>query len=163
MGCSPGLGTIGRNSMSLEEFIHFLENVFGFDLSFQLGRKYILKVFCEVISDNEDNLVLSFGGYYSNHILATAAAASRFGLKSIGIIRGEQPSNLSPTLQDASGLGMQLFFSSRKDYQEKKIPDEVLDQFDRDQLFIIPEGGYGIPGMQGASDILKPADISKYT
>ena len=74
-----------------------------------------------VDAKKKDNIVLSFGGYYSNHILATAAAASRFGLKSIGIIRGEQPSNLSPTLQDASGLGMQLFFSSRKDYQQKVL------------------------------------------
>jgi 1-aminocyclopropane-1-carboxylate deaminase len=110
-----------------------------------------------------NNIVLTFGGYYSNHIVATAAAAGKFGLKSIGIIRGEQPTILSPTLQDASGLGMQLFFSSRMNYKEKKIPDEVFNQFDRDQLFIIPEGGYGLPGMHGAMDILKTANISGYT
>ncbi|HWJ92283.1 MAG TPA: hypothetical protein VNR87_14300, partial [Flavisolibacter sp.] len=56
--------------------------------------------------------VLSFGGAFSNHIVATAAAARAAQLGSIGIIRGEEAEALSPTLEDAKHLGMHLLFVS---------------------------------------------------
>ena len=60
--------------------------------------------------------VLTFGGAYSNHIAATAYAAHLFGLKSVGIIRGEELSHkaLNPTLSTAQHFGMQLHFVSRQ-------------------------------------------------
>ena len=58
--------------------------------------------------------VVTFGGAYSNHILATAAACNLYGLKCAGIIRGEEPAVYAPTLTDAVGLGMQLFFYPEK-------------------------------------------------
>jgi 1-aminocyclopropane-1-carboxylate deaminase len=110
-----------------------------------------------------DRTVLSFGGAFSNHIVATAAAARDCGLKSIGIIRGEEPSVLSPTLKDAMHFGMKLFFSSREDYRNKMIPAAVYEQYSPDALYIINEGGYGPKGAEGAMGILELADAGSYT
>ncbi|MEJ0031362.1 MAG: hypothetical protein WDO15_13740 [Bacteroidota bacterium] len=62
--------------------------------------------------------LLTFGGAYSNHIYATAAAAKELGFKSIGIIRGEEVDN--PILNFAREQGMKLEFISREDYSKKR-------------------------------------------
>src|SRR5690606_13706836 len=64
--------------------------------------------------------LLTFGGAYSNHIAATAAAGAEFGFATIGIIRGEKVDN--PTLALARQHGMQLQFISRDRYREKGTP-----------------------------------------
>lgn len=61
--------------------------------------------------------VLTFGGAFSNHIFATAAACHALGLQSIGIIRGERATN--PTLSFAAEHGMKLEFISREAYNQK--------------------------------------------
>lgn len=93
--------------------------------------------------------IVTFGGAWSNHIVATAAAAAEAGLKSTGIIRGEEPRQYSPTLQKAAELGMQLFFQSRADYKNKTVPSHLQN----DYTCIIPEGGYGKLGAAGAGTI----------
>ncbi len=113
----------------------------------------------EAIAQNMKTL-LTFGGAYSNHIIATAAAAKQNGLKSIGIIRGEESKKLSHTLEEAKELGMQLYFISREDYSNKKLPDELNEI--KDQFYVIDEGGYGIKGMKGASTILHLLSSEKY-
>jgi 1-aminocyclopropane-1-carboxylate deaminase len=86
--------------------------------------------------------VLTFGGAYSNHIYATAAAASLIGMKSIGIIRGEESTPLNQTLSFAKENGMILHFISREDYRLKSDPSfirkltEIFGDF-----YLIPEGG----------------------
>src|ERR1035437_832787 len=65
------------------------------------------------------NTILTFGGAYSNHIHATAAACKESGLKSIGIIRGERTTELNPTLAFAESCGMQLHFIDRETYRTK--------------------------------------------
>lgn len=107
--------------------------------------------------------LLTFGGAYSNHLVATAAAASMNGLKSIGIVRGEAPQTLSHTLLAAKEYGMDLRFVSREDYRNKKIPGAVYENNDADKIHLINEGGYGPLGMQGAMDILLENDTSSYT
>ena len=62
---------------------------------------------------NGIHTLLTFGGPFSNHIYATAAAAQLFHFKSIGIIRGEEPQVLSPTLQFAASKGMELYYMDR--------------------------------------------------
>jgi 1-aminocyclopropane-1-carboxylate deaminase len=95
--------------------------------------------------------LLSFGGAYSNHIYALAAAAKLYGFKSIGVIRGERPSQLSPTLLDAEAWGMQLHFVSRADYREKNA-QELLGILNvrYGDFFEIPEGGANSYGVMGA-------------
>ncbi|MBB1287160.1 pyridoxal-phosphate dependent enzyme [Flavisolibacter sp. BT320] len=105
--------------------------------------------------------ILTFGGAHSNHIVATAAAARKVGLKSIGIIRGERPLVLSPTLVQATELGMELLFSSRNDYKEKRIPETITSS--EKNLYIIPEGGRGHLGMLGAKEILLQNKTATYT
>jgi 1-aminocyclopropane-1-carboxylate deaminase len=93
--------------------------------------------------------ILTFGGAWSNHILATARACQLNNLHSIGIIRGEEPANYSSTLRKAREMGMELIFISREDYAAKKIP--ALPG--RENVYAIDEGGYGLLGAKGAATI----------
>lgn len=94
--------------------------------------------------------LVSFGGAYSNHIYALARAGFELGLKTRGIIRGERPKNLSPTLQDAEAMGMQLMFVSRTDYKNKHTAQQQ-QQWGLWQkgTYTIPEGGAGLRGALG--------------
>jgi 1-aminocyclopropane-1-carboxylate deaminase len=116
----------------------------------------------EAIANNKKT-ILTFGGPYSNHIVATAAASQYYKLKSIGIIRGERPKILSHTLQQALSYDMELYFISRNDYKEKVIPGEVLSSLDPNTVYIVNEGGYGKMGMLGAMEILEELNSNDYT
>ena len=99
--------------------------------------------------------IVTFGGAWSNHLVATAFACRQAGLHSIGIIRGEEPAQLSATLQDASEYGMQLKFVSRSaytDYQPKQFPDH----------YIVPMGGQSHLGVMGAAEILSLIPYEQY-
>ena len=67
--------------------------------------------------------ILSFGGAFSNHIHALALMTEKHGLKSVGIIRGEEAYRDNPTLQDAQNAGMHLEFVSRQDYKLRDDED----------------------------------------
>lgn len=96
--------------------------------------------------------ILTFGGAYSNHLLATAYACSNLGLQSVGVIRGERPEILSDTLTECNDLGMQLHFISREAYSHKgTLSYELLRQFPG--AYLIPEGGADADGVKGAADI----------
>lgn len=128
------------------------------------GNKWFkLKEYIAEAKDNNKKTLLTFGGAYSNHIVATAAAANLNGFKSIGIIRGEGYSPLSLTLQNARQYGMEFFFSTREDYKHKKIPGVVSEKYSEDGIYIIPEGGYGLQGASGASAILLRNETEAYT
>lgn len=91
--------------------------------------------------EHHDTL-LTFGGAFSNHIYATAAAAKELGFRSIGVIRGEPSATPSPTLRFAEKCGMILHFVSRERYREKHTAafvDELRRAFG--DFFAIPEGG----------------------
>lgn len=116
------------------------------------GNKwYKLRFYLEAAKTQGKNIV-TFGGAYSNHILATAAACKLEGIPCAGIIRGEAPRFCSQTLTDAAALGMELHFTTREAYRQKRLPE----QFAGDSWLVIPEGGYGIPGMRGAATIPVP-------
>jgi 1-aminocyclopropane-1-carboxylate deaminase len=104
--------------------------------------------FNEAIAENAA-VIGTFGGAYSNHIVATAFACKEAGIKSIGIIRSEEPSVLSDTLQDAKDYGMQLYFVNRASYKDTGIIKEHFEN-----VYWINEGGYGITGAKGATEIL---------
>ena len=108
--------------------------------------------------------VVTFGGAYSNHLIATAYAARQHGLPAIGIVRGERPPILSATLTAAAAYGMQLEFISRREYAEKEEPGFLRRLTDRfPGAYIIPEGGAGPIGVKGSEDILRLTDTSQYT
>ncbi len=124
------------------------------------GNKWFkLRFYLEEAKAEGKETIVTFGGAWSNHILATAAACKINNFSCIGIIRGEQSANMSLTLINAKKLGMQLVFISREDYQHGKIPEE----FNRSDYYIIPEGGYGLKGADGAATILDHCKKETYT
>lgn len=101
----------------------------------------------------------TFGGPYSNHIIATAKYGATFGLKTVGFIRGENPTSLSPTLTDAIQHGMTLHFVSRKDFEQT---EKIIEKNEDPNWAWVPEGGYGITGAEGAKSMLTIKDTSSY-
>ena len=99
--------------------------------------------------------IITFGGPYSNHLVATAFACKEAGLKSCGIVRGEQPAVLSHTLQACLSYGMELKFISRQAYDTKDQPS-FLDTINLayPKYLTVPEGGYHPRGTEGASLIV---------
>lgn len=115
------------------------------------GNKWFkLRYYLEEVKTQHKKGLLTFGGTWSNHIIATAAVCNMNGLRSIGIIRGEEPKELSFTLSKAKEFGMKLFFISRSAYQNKEIPAPIQT----DEYVVVSEGGYGKTGAKGASTIL---------
>lgn len=104
--------------------------------------------------------VATFGGAYSNHLVATAFACKELGLQSIGIVRGEEPETYSHTLQHCKEYGMQLQFVSRQAFQQKET---VKQTYNGANVYWVDEGGYSVLGMQGAADILSTASTQAFT
>ncbi len=98
--------------------------------------------------------IVSFGGAYSNHLHALSICGGLLGLNTVGVIRGEKPKQLSPTLVDAMQAGMQLHFISREQYRQRHNPEwlkELTHHFA--PCVVVPEGGGGLLGAQGCMDI----------
>lgn len=108
--------------------------------------------------------ILTFGGAYSNHIAAVAAAGKLYGIKTIGVIRGEELIHVykkNPTLVYAASQGMELKFISRKHYAQKETPDFVRSLHDEfGDFYMVPEGGTNNFAIKGCSEILSPEDAS---
>ncbi|MEV0592748.1 1-aminocyclopropane-1-carboxylate deaminase/D-cysteine desulfhydrase [Nonomuraea cavernae] len=102
--------------------------------------------------------VLTFGGAYSNHIRAVAAAGRRHGFETIGVIRGEERLPLNPSLAYAAACGMTLAYLDRAAYRRKHTP-EVLARL-REQwgdVFVLPEGGSNAAAVRGCAEL--PGEI----
>jgi 1-aminocyclopropane-1-carboxylate deaminase len=106
------------------------------------------------------NHIITFGGAYSNHIIATAAAGKLFGFNTTGIIRGEEPKELSHTLQQAKAYAMELIFIDREHYRNKELR---LELGKRNEAYVIDEGGYGQIGVRGAAEILNYCRKENYS
>jgi 1-aminocyclopropane-1-carboxylate deaminase len=102
------------------------------------------------------NTLLTFGGAYSNHIYATAAAAGVLGFRSIGVIRGEATYPLNPTLEFAARQKMSLIYLSREAYRHKTEP-ETLDSLRKlaGDFYLIPEGGSNSFAVQGTTEFAR--------
>lgn len=114
----------------------------------------------EAKKKNADQLI-TFGGAYSNHILAVAAAGYENNFQTIGIIRGEKTLPTNPTLQKAQHrFGMRLFYVSRSDFRNQSNAD-LLDMLgiSRQQAYVIPEGGTNALALKGCAEIVENLDI----
>ncbi|WP_316846950.1 1-aminocyclopropane-1-carboxylate deaminase/D-cysteine desulfhydrase [Pedobacter psychrodurus] len=109
--------------------------------------KYIL---ARAKAENKTHLV-TFGGAYSNHLLATAAAASRSGLKSTAFVRGEEVKNEMLLL--CSLFGMKLIFTDRESYRNKQM---LFQQHFADdaQAYFIDEGGASVEATIGCAEVI---------
>lgn len=110
--------------------------------------------------DQGHHRLLTFGGAYSNHIRATAAAGSYFGFSTVGVIRGEEHLPLNPSLSYAVSHGMNLTYLDRSAYRHKTSPEVIAalhEQFG--SFYLLPEGGSNAHAVRGCSEI--PAEIDQ--
>jgi 1-aminocyclopropane-1-carboxylate deaminase len=111
--------------------------------------------------ENKQTL-LTFGGAFSNHILAVAAAGKAQGFKTIGIIRGEELKDKiaeNPTLKKAQDLGMVFEFVDREIFREKSSPKFIQQLAEKFEYFyLIPEGGTNDLAVKGCEEILTATD-----
>lgn len=104
--------------------------------------------------------VVTFGGAYSNHLLATAFACQQAGLQSLGVVRGdelkENPSIWSETLYQCQQYGMQLLFVSRSEYRLKARSVSVQQALQQIGAYLlIPEGGSNQLAVQGMAELVE--------
>ena len=123
------------------------------------GNKWF-KLKYNLLEAKQQNLttLLTFGGAYSNHIFATAAAGNLFGFRTIGVIRGEERLPLNPTLSFAVEQGMQLVYLNRESYRQKhtrELQEDLRQRFG--EVLIIPEGGSNLNGLRGCLEIVTDA------
>lgn len=116
------------------------------------NKLFKLHFFLEEIKQLGIGHVVSFGGAYSNHLVAAAYSCKMNNLQCTGIVRGEPPSMLSHTLQQCEEYGMQLTFVTRQQYQHKEEPDFINTTVGiNEDFYCIPEGGYHPLGSRGSS------------
>ena len=109
--------------------------------------KYILK---KARSQNKSHLI-TFGGAYSNHLVATAATAARLGLKSTAFVRGEEVKNEMLLL--CKLFGMNLIFTDRENYKDKKALFNKHFSHDGNTYFV-DEGGASAEAVIGCTEII---------
>lgn len=101
--------------------------------------------------------ILTFGGAFSNHLVATAVSGKQAGFKTIGLVRGEETLPLNRSLQIASEHGMQLHYISReayRNYREHATHHQKLVQQFGDS-YIVPEGGSNLLAVKGCAEIIE--------
>ena len=129
------------------------------------GNKWFkLKYHLDNFNAGNYNGIITFGGAWSNHIVATACACYLLKIKCVGIIRGEKPQQFSATLLEAANYEMDLKFISREKYTQKNSA-EFLESIKKEfpGHYIIPEGGAGKTGEKGASEIVQYTNGNNYT
>ncbi len=106
--------------------------------------------------------LLTFGGAFSNHLAAVAAAGKEYGFKTVGIVRGEElalKEKLNPTLDFCNKNGMKLVFISREAYKqknEKQFHQHLEDNYGK--FYFLPEGGTNAEAIKGCAEIIREED-----
>lgn len=145
------------------------------------NKLYKLHGHLQLARQQSASRLLSFGGYYSNHLHALAHLGRATGTATLGVVRGHAPSQLSPTLQDCLEQGMELHFVSRQQYRhlreagrnsmsalmaglQQAVP---LNDPRMRATYVIPEGGGGAAGLAGCAAIMSAlraqADLRRAT
>lgn len=109
--------------------------------------KYVIQ---SALATEKKHLV-TFGGAWSNHLLAAACAGATFGLKTTGFVRGDAVSN--PNLSLCKLYGMELRFIDRTRYRDKP---PIYEQYaaDNPDTYFVDEGGYSLDGAKGCAEII---------
>lgn len=120
------------------------------------GNKWFkLKENIRLAQQQNKSSLLTFGGQWSNHLVATAAAAQHFGMTSVGLVCSPQPEGEeTPTLQACQSYGMQLHRISPESYR-KRYEQAFIEEYSSryPEAFIIPEGGNNAAGIEGLKEI----------
>jgi 1-aminocyclopropane-1-carboxylate deaminase len=125
------------------------------------GNKwYKLRYYIQgAVTNKAATRIASFGGPYSNHLVALAYAAKVNGLKSIGYVRSNESEPLTPSMQEAKAYGMEIIYLGRTHFQEKK--DALMPMIGTviQGTYFVNEGGYSELGANGASTIITDWEI----
>jgi 1-aminocyclopropane-1-carboxylate deaminase len=110
--------------------------------------------------------LLTCGGAYSNHIIATAAYGKEHGLKTKALIRGDELLVENPTLKDAAALGMEFVFVSREVYRNIREQQELAFEFSNsdssaaaENFYFIPEGGTNAFAIEGVAELVNEIEV----
>lgn len=126
------------------------------------GNKWFkLKYHLKAVVNESKKGILTFGGAWSNHILAVAHVCNILQIESVGVIRGEQPATFSPTLLEAQQAGMRLIFIPRAEFSDLSVYEKFSTEFNH--LHLVPEGAADEMGIKGAEDIMKIADVNHFS
>ena len=123
------------------------------------NKLYKLKYNLQAAARCNKQVLITFGGAFSNHIAAVAAAGKTYGFKTVGIIRGEEYQPLNPTLQFAADQGMELEYVMRDLYRQKELLLKYVQEKFGTNFFLIPEGGSNELGVEGCKEIVKQIPI----
>lgn len=127
------------------------------------GNKFRkLKYNLEEAKMQNQKVLVTFGGAFSNHIVAVAGAGKEYGFETIGFIRGEELQDKiseNPSLLQAQQLGMKFVFISREQYRLKETPN-FIEQLKKDygDFYLLPEGGTNELAIKGCQEILTETD-----
>jgi len=125
------------------------------------GNKYRkLRYNLKAARSAKRHTLFTFGGAYSNHLAAVARAARLMGLRSIGIVRGNELNrNSNSTLEFCSREGMELFFLDRETYRNRD-DQKLLEEYAPypNETYLLPEGGTNELAVKGCEEILAPQD-----
>ena len=138
------------------------EDILGAGISGNKLRKLKYNVLKAI--EKGEKTILTFGGAYSNQILAASFIKKQYGINVIGVIRGEELQdkiNDNPTLKLAQQNGMIFHFISRASYKEKsstKFIQELKDKFG--SFYLLPEGGTNELAIKGCEEILTIKDVN---
>ena len=106
--------------------------------------------------------LLTFGGAYSNHLAAVAAAGRLFGFETVGLVRGEPTAPLNPTLARCAADGMALHYLDRATYRRRADPDFQTELLARHgPAYLLPEGGTNALALPGVAEMI--AEIRQHT
>ena len=128
------------------------------------GNKYFkLKYNILQAKKNSCKQIITFGGAFSNHVLATSIISKENNLKSIAFIRGEETLPLNPTLKIATSNGMKILYLSRAEYRNKHNPEfQKKLKLKYDDSYIVNEGGTNYLAVKGTQEIITDEDSQDY-
>ncbi|OAZ02784.1 1-aminocyclopropane-1-carboxylate deaminase/D-cysteine desulfhydrase [Flavobacterium succinicans] len=130
---------------------------------FVSGNKF-RKLKYNVLQAKAENqsVLLTFGGAFSNHIAAVAYAGKEQGFETIGIIRGDELRDKiseNPTLSFAQECGMRFEFVTREAYRHKTDAAFIAQlQAQFGSFYLVPEGGTNDLAVKGCEEILTELD-----
>ena len=126
------------------------------------GNKWFkLKYYLQQAQEENADTIASFGGPYSNHLVALAFAAKKYNLQSVGYVRSNEEEPITPTLLEAKQYGMHLKFLGRNNFQSLKT--ELFENNVTSNTYFVDEGGYGTLGAKGAATILSNEKTNSYS
>ena len=103
---------------------------------------------------------ITFGGAYSNHLAAVAAAGMEFGFSTLGVVRGERVEPLNPTLKYVEACGMELKYVSRANFRKKSNVSILEDlKINFNDCYVLPEGGSNCLALPGVAELVDEIEV----